>query len=180
MPTPIKRQQKKEKEQKNKDEKAPEAIIAEAIGKDVLPLVKVLKNKKNVSEFVLAKAIGEEINVIRNMLYRLYDVNLVSFTRKKDKKKGWYVYYWTFQPKAIGFVLEDLKKKRLTLLREQLHRERENHFYVCESRCVRLNFEQAMDYEFKCLECGSLMNQEDNTEKIRKIEEEIKRLEGEA
>ncbi len=169
MPTPAK-----------KDSRSAEETIAEAIGKDVLPLVKALKNKKNVSEFVLAKAVKEEINVVRNALYRLYDENLVSFMRKKDKDKGWYVYYWTFQPKAVAFVLEDLKKKRLTLLREQLHRERDGNFFLCESKCVRLNFEQAMDFEFKCLECGGLMNQEDNAEKIRKIEEEIKRLEGEA
>jgi transcription initiation factor TFIIE subunit alpha len=62
-------------------------VIVEVAGKDVLPLVKALKNKKNVSEFKLADAIKQEINLTRNMLYRLYDHNLVSFIRKKDKKK---------------------------------------------------------------------------------------------
>ena len=45
---------------------------------------------------------------------------------------------------------------------------------------MRLSFEQAMDYEFKCPECGGLMNQEDNAEIIEKIEEEIKRMQSEA
>ncbi|MBW2978857.1 hypothetical protein KY304_01975, partial [Candidatus Woesearchaeota archaeon] len=56
-------------------------IICQVAGEDVLPLVKVLKNKKNVSEFKIAESIKKEINLTRNMLYRLYDHNLVSFIR---------------------------------------------------------------------------------------------------
>lgn len=70
-----------------------ESVVGEVAGPDVIPLVKALKNKKNVSEFVIADEIDIEINATRNMLYRLYNANLVSFTRKKDKKKGWYIYY---------------------------------------------------------------------------------------
>ena len=71
--------------------KIPDPSIQEAVselaGNDVIPLVKALKNKKNVSEFKLADDINEEINKTRNMLYRLYNANLVSFIRKKDKEK---------------------------------------------------------------------------------------------
>ena len=87
-------------------------VISEVAGDDVLLLVKALKNKKNVSEFVLAENIKQEINATRNMLYRLYDSNLVTFIRKKDKKKGWYIYYWTFNPKMVRHISDSLKKKR--------------------------------------------------------------------
>src|SRR3989344_5506738 len=153
-----------------------DAIIAEVAGADVLPLVKSLKNKRNVSEFKIAEQLKLEINVVRNMLYRLLHCNLVSFIRRKDKKKGWYISYWPFKPKMVPHHSNDLKKKRLAGLRERLQRERDNHFYVCDSRCMRLSSEQAMDYEFKCPECGGLMNQEDNADIIEKIEEEIKRM----
>lgn len=157
-----------------------DAVIAEVAGADVLALVRVLKNKRNVSEFKIAEQLKLEINVVRNMLYRLLHGNLVSFIRRKDKKKGWYIYYWTFKPKMISFHTEDIRKKRLAGLRERLQRERDNHFYVCPSRCMRLSFEQAMDYEFKCPECGGLMNQEDNADIIQKIEGEIERMDSEA
>ena len=78
-----------------------EFVISDVAGEDVVPLVQSLKNKKNVSEFKLAENINKEVNVARNMLYRLYDHNLVSFIRRKDKKKGWYIYYWTFNLKKI-------------------------------------------------------------------------------
>ena len=73
--------------------------ISSVAGEDVLPLVERLRGRQNVSEFILADEVQHEINAVRNMLYRLYHANLVTFTRKKDKQKGWYIYYWTFNPK---------------------------------------------------------------------------------
>jgi transcription initiation factor TFIIE subunit alpha len=150
--------------------------VSEVAGEDVVELVHALKNKKNISEFKLADTIKKEVNMTRNMLYRLYDSNLVSFIRKKDKKKGWYIYYWTFNVKRITYLSEVLKKKKLEILNDRLKREQDGQFYVCDSRCIRLDFEQAMNFEFKCPECAELINLEDNSEKIINIEKEIKQL----
>jgi transcription initiation factor TFIIE subunit alpha len=154
-------------------------VVSEVAGEDVIPLVKALKNKKNVSEFKLADSLKQEVNKTRNMLYRLYDSNLVSFVRKKDKKKGWYIYYWTFDLKRIKYLVFNLKKKRFDKLKERLEREKESQFYSCDSKCIRLDFDQAMNFEFKCPECGELIEQEDNSEEIKKIEKELKELEAE-
>ncbi|MBW2996123.1 transcription factor [Candidatus Woesearchaeota archaeon] len=156
-----------------------EDVVSEVAGEDVVPLIQALKNKKNVSEFKLAESIKEEVNRTRNMLYRLYDANLVSFIRKKDKKKGWYIYYWTFDSKKIKHLLFNLKKKRLVKLKDRLEREQSNQFYSCGSKCIRLDFDQAMEFEFKCPECGELIEQEDNSEEIQKLQTEIKELETE-
>lgn len=156
-----------------------EEVVTEVAGEDVVPLVNNLKNKKNVSEFKLAENIKKEVNEIRNMLYRLYDSNLVSFIRRKDKKKGWYIYYWTFNLKRIKYLVSDLKRKRLQKLKERLDRETISHFFICEKKCIRLDFEQATGFSFKCPECGSLMNQEDNKQKIKNIKDDIKTLEKE-
>lgn len=154
-----------------------EDVVSNVVGEDVLPLVKALKNKVNVSEFKLASSIRREINLTRNMLYRLYDHNLVSFMRKKDKKKGWYIYYWTFNIKRIKYLAEDLKRKRLEKLQERLQREQTTQFFSCKNNCIRLSFDQATDFEYKCPECGELLNQEDNTAKIENIKTEIAELE---
>ncbi len=159
--------------------KVVETVVTDIAGPDILPLVKALKNKKNVSEFKLAQDIKQEINHTRNMLYRLYDLNLVSFVRKKDKKKGWYIYYWTFEPKQVKFLLINLKKRKVEKLKERLDRERNNHFFICQNRCVRLDFEQSTEFSFKCPECGMLLNEEDNAEKIKELEAELLQLEKE-
>lgn len=155
------------------------SVVETVAGTDVLPLIDVLKGKKNVSEFTIAEELKEEINTIRNKLYRLYDSNLVEFTRKKDKKKGWYIYYWTFVPSRALPLLKEMKRKSLERMRKKLGTEQNGHFYVCENECTRQTFEQAMDHEFKCGECGTLMNQEDNAKKISHILKEIEDLENE-
>jgi len=154
-----------------------EQVISEIAGEDVVPLVKLLKNKKNVSEFKLAEDLKIGVNIVRNMLYRLHDFNLVSFMRKKDKVKGWYIYYWTFNMKRVRFLLVKLKNQRLLKLQERLTREQETHFYKCDHQCMRLDFDQAMNFEFKCPECGQLINQEDNSDKIKAIQEEMAQIE---
>ncbi|MBN2567152.1 hypothetical protein JXB02_03665 [Candidatus Woesearchaeota archaeon] len=156
-----------------------EGVIKDVAGEDVIPLVRSLKNKKNISEFKIAENINREINETRNMLYRLYHANLVSFTRRKDKKKGWYIYYWTFNAKRVKYLVTDLKRKKIDRLRERLEREQASHFFACNNRCIRLDFEQATDFEYKCPECGSLMHQEDNQAQIAEISSEIARLEKE-
>jgi len=159
--------------------KAFDDVIRDVAGEDVVPLVNLIKKKKNISEFKIAEMMKLNVNVVRNMLYRLYHKNLVSFVRKKDKKKGWYIYYWTFNVKRVGVLLDEIKKKRIEKLQEWLEREKNNFFFTCPTGCMRLDFEKAMDYGFKCPECGTLMSQEDNSKKIKDIEEEIAKLSGE-
>ncbi len=154
-----------------------EGVVTEVAGDEVIPLVKYLKNKKNISEFKIAQVLKAEVNATRNMLYRLYDANLVSFIRKKDKKKGWYIYYWTFNPKTVGFLTQTIKKKRIESLKERLKRENQGNFYICPDQCMRLDFEQASNYEFKCMECGKLLEYDDNQETILNIQKEIEDLE---
>lgn len=155
-----------------------EDIISEVAGADVLPIVKALKNKKNISEFKIALELKEEVNTVRNKLYRLYNSNLVTFIRKKDKIKGWYIYYWTFNDKRIESLEIELKKKRRERLKERLKREKDSHFFMCGSQCIRVDFEQATNFEFKCPECGELMHQEDNQLMIIDIEKEIDQLDS--
>lgn len=156
-----------------------EEVITEVAGEDVVPLIRILKDKSNVSEFKLAEQIEAEVNLTRNMLYRLYDANLVNFIRRKDKRKGWYIYYWTFDKSKIKHLALKLKQKRFEKLNERLEREQSGQFFTCNEKCMRLNFEQAMNFEFKCPECGELMNQQDNQAVIIEITKQIKKLDGE-
>ena len=143
-------------------------------GREVIPLVNCLKSKENISEFKLAEDLKSEVNYVRNLLYRLYDYNLVSFTRKKDKLKGWYIYYWTFNQDKILDVLIKIEKERLERLKSRHDSENGGLFFCCKGKCVRLDFEHATDFEFHCPECGEIVYQDDNTGHLSKISEQIK------
>ena len=154
-------------------------VVSEVAGADVIPIIKYLKNKKNISEFKIAEDLKIEVNRIRNILYRLHGANLVSFIRKKDKEKGWYIYYWTFTQTRIKDLMLSLKKNKVIKLNERLERENQGNFFICENKCIRLDFEQAINFDFKCPECGMLMNQQNNEEIMGKIKKEIVELEKE-
>jgi transcription initiation factor TFIIE subunit alpha len=150
-----------------------EEILLGLLGEDGLPLVKQLVGKENVSEFDLAKRTKKDIKVIRKMLYILYNHNLVGFTRKKDKQKGWYIYYWTLLPESIKFSYFKTKRDLLVRLTQKLKEEESELFFICPSKCVRLDFDQSMDFEFHCPECGDLISQDSSEEKIQRIKIKI-------
>lgn len=157
--------------------KVVDEVVAEVAGPDVVPLVRILSDKSNVSEFKLADSMKAEINITRNMLYRLYDHNLVSFSRKKDKKKGWYIYYWTFNKNRVRDLLITLRKKKIEKLQERLQREKTTQFYVSKEAGIRLDFEKAHDFNFKCPETGQLMEVEDNSQRILELERDLAQTE---
>lgn len=154
-------------------------VITEVAGEDVLELVSYLEGKSNVSEFIIAEDLEKEINAVRNMLYRLLHANLVSFTRKKDKQKGWYIYYWTYDNANIPHLYTDIKTRRLDGLKERLLREQQNVYFICPTGCIRLEFEKAIEFEYRCPECGDLLTQQDNSEKVSILKTEIADLEDE-
>ena len=154
-------------------------LIVTIVGDDVLPLIHILRNKDNVSEFKLAEMLNITVNQTRNMLYRLNEQNLVTFMRKKDKKKGWYIYYWSLNKRSVEESILKVKQKQLEDLKSRLKREQEGIFYVCPNGCMRLPIETAMEYEFKCQECGSLLKDLENQKTISNIQKMIFSLEEE-
>src|SRR3989344_927679 len=155
-----------------------EEILVGLLSEEGLPLIRELAGKSNVSEFYLAARTKKDIKIIRKMLYILYNFNLVGFTRKKDKQKGWYIYYWTLLPESIKFNYFKMKRELLERLKHQLVQEEKELFFVCPKDCVRLDFDQSIGFEFHCPECGELITQDDSQNKIAELKERINEIEG--
>lgn len=136
-----------------------------------------LRGKSNISEFIIAEELDLEIHRTRNLLYKLLDVNLVSFKRKKDKIKGWYICYWDFNETIIPHLEEKLRMDTIKKLKNRLDNEAEGFFYMCRFAHTRQGFEEAFEYNFKCPECGELMNQVDNSRTIEFLKKRISDLE---
>jgi len=170
---------KKEKKQSKITSHLVEEVATELVGEEAVPIIKYIKNKKSTSEFKIASGIREEIHKTRNILYRLFDHSLVSFIRKKDKKKGWYICYWDLEPQRVKYLVGKIKKQKLENLKDRLKKEQSSTFFMCKNACTRVDFEKAIDMEFKCPECGSLMNQIDNKRTIEFLNNQILELEKE-
>ena len=156
-----------------------EELVKEVAGEDTLVLVRLILGKENVSEFKIAEKLNITVNQVRNMLYRLNEHDLVSFTRKKDKEKGWYIYFWTFDiPKARHLIIER-KQRKIADLKKTIAEETTTAFFVCPNKCVRIPTEQALELEYKCPICGALLKEEDTKQLIEKAKEKIEKLRAE-
>ncbi len=150
-----------------------EEIIVGILGESGIPLIKELIGKNNISEFDLATKTKYDIKIIRRMLYVLHNNNLVGFTRKKDKQKGWYIYYWTLIPENVRFSYVKTKREQLERLKQRLEEETKELFFVCPENCVRLNFDQAIGFDFHCPECGKLISQDSSEQKVAELKKKI-------
>jgi len=155
-------------------------LINEIAGERAVPIVEYLKDRKNVSEFIIADKVKMDMQTTRNLLYTLNSYNVATYIRRKDRKKGWYISYWTFNRKRVKDLIEKLRKDKVSKLHERLKKEEDNkgNFFICTKACARLDFERATEFEFKCPECGILLHQQDNTKTIEHIKERIKELES--
>ncbi len=153
--------------------------VKDVVGEHAVPIVDFLRNRKNISEFKIAEKTNMDIHIVRNVLYNLHGHNLATYHRKKDRQKGWYISYWTFNSKRIKDLVLKLKNNKLEKLKERLIKEEGNHdnFFMCKNACTRLDFDHATDFEYKCPECGQLLNQMDNSRTIENIKLNIKELE---
>jgi len=156
-----------------------EDLVREVVGDEAVKLVDLIKGKKNVSEFKIADKLKITVNQVRNILYGLNSRSLVTFTRKKDKKKGWYIYYWTFDEKKARDLIIELNEKRIQQLNKLLEKETSSIYYICPNDDTRMNAENALEHQFKCPECGQVLIQDNNVVKIDKIRQEVVNLEEE-
>lgn len=154
-----------------------EELVGELIGSDAISLVRLMLDKDYISEFKLAEKLKISVNPVRNMLYRLQNHNLVDFIRKKDKKKGWYIYYWLFDLNLAKKLIKEIKENKLVYLKKRLEHEKEEAYYKCPNNCIRLNNINAMEHNFRCDECGEILAVEDIKKSSELIKKEIKQLE---
>ena len=151
-------------------------VMQESLGTEVLPITMLLNENEELSEIKLAALLKIEINETRRILYKLHDSNLVSFKKKKDEESGWYTYYWKLNSKRMDRMVENVSKNTIQRINTRLEKEKNTQFFVCNDKCVRMDQNSALMYNFKCPECGQLLMLEDNTPKIKLLQKNLKEL----
>ncbi|MBI5148944.1 hypothetical protein HZA33_04665 [Candidatus Pacearchaeota archaeon] len=154
-------------------------LVEPIIGKNNLILIDLLKDKKDVNEFKLAQKVGLTINQVRNLLYKLYSHNIVSFVRKKDKRKGWYIYFWTLNKHKVLELAKNQGLKELEQLRHTLKSREHKRFYICKECGIELAEENALHNEYLCTECGQLLHLKEDKAHLNDVIKQIDRVKKE-
>ena len=149
-------------------------------GEEAVTVVKSLKKIGEATDEIIANDCGIRLNTVRKVLYKLYDHGLVSCTRVRDEKTGWFIFYWRLQPDQLDAFIRSRKKRALDKLKQRLDFEKNHSFFVCKTDPdVRVTFEEAMETSFKCGKCGNQLDSTDNAELITGVEARIQKLEAE-
>jgi transcription initiation factor TFIIE subunit alpha len=139
-------------------------------------MVNILDTKKYVNEFLIAKKLNLTINQTRNILYKLLDFGLISSIRKKDKKKGWYTYFWKIENLKSMEFLKDIFSKKIEQIQSNIKSRESKQFYSCERCYIEYTGENSLLNNFTCPECGSLLALKDNTKVIEELKKEMDKL----
>jgi len=149
-------------------------------GEEAVTVVKSLKKLGEATDEIIANDCGIRLNTVRKVLYKLYDHGLVSCTRVRDEKTGWFIFYWRLQPDQLDAFIRSRKKRALDKLKQRLDFEKDHSFFICKNDSeVRITFEEAMETSFKCGKCGNQLDSSDNAELIIGLEARIQKLEAE-
>jgi transcription initiation factor TFIIE subunit alpha len=144
-------------------------IVILTVGKQAESIADLLNAQKHVNEFIIAKKLELTINQTRNILYKLSDFGLVSSIRKKDKKKGWYTYFWRFEIKKSLEFLKELLIKKLEEIDKEVAERQKKVYYACQSCNLEYNEEQALLMDFTCDECGQIFTIKDDSKYIKEL-----------
>jgi len=152
-------------------------LVEELAGVNTGRIVNILYGKKDVNEFNLAKKMELTINQVRNILYKLSAEGLVTFIRKKDKRKGWYIYYWTLKTEKCLVKLEESLARKIERLGVELDSRETKRYYICHSCAIEVSEEKALENGFTCEECAEVYELADNTNNIRDVKSKTTRTE---
>ena len=152
--------------------------VATALGEEeAVQLIEQLKGVNEITDDEIANKTGIRLNLVRKILYKLYDHSLVGLRRTRDPKTGWFIFHWKLQPDQLeGFILSQ-KRRVLEKLNVRLEYEKTHDFYYCNtSGCKRVPFEEAVELVFQCSTCGKPLVHCENGKIVQRLSEKVEQL----
>jgi transcription initiation factor TFIIE subunit alpha len=138
-------------------------------------IIKCMMQGKTTDEEI-AEHTEIRLNIVRRVLYKLYDAGIASYKRSKDPETQWYTYNWKFEEKKVFEMLDEKYEKISQDLNESLIYEEENMFFICKLNGHRYNFEEASESNFTCGDCGAPLEYQDNSAIISELKELKERM----
>ncbi len=124
----------------------------------------------------IAKRTSIRLNLVRRILYDLYDNRVVSYRRVRDESSGWYIYYWKVEPERALAYVNTNRTQLLQKLEEQLEKERNTIYFTCGNNCPKMTLDEAADLDFKCSKCKGKLEPYDNSAVVTSLEHKVTTL----
>ncbi len=156
-----------------------ERILNRVAGEHGADVAQILIEEGEATDEEIANEIDVRLNLVRKILYDLYENQVVDYRRTRDEDTGWYIYYWHIEPEKALELLNENKETLLRKLRNRLEHEESTMFFKCENDHPRVEFDEAVENDFKCPNCEEQLEEFDNAGIINALERQIEALEQE-
>ena len=141
-------------------------ILTEIGGDNCVKVAEELYNisKEEITDEELAEICDINKNVVRKILYILYENKLSDFRKEKEKKKNWWIYYWKDNFDNLRNFIKLKREQVLEKLSLRMEYEENNVFHRCVNEECRYlaPFEEAMEIDFRCPMCDSNLDHFEN------------------
>lgn len=141
-------------------------FISTNAGEHAYKIVRILD--KGMTDEQISRKIKIGVNEIRTALNKMHYLGVIDYSKIKAKKTNWYTYTWFLQKERVNELLKNRYEEELDKLNEKLDMHDNHVFFKCKNGCDMLPFELAFEYNFKCPDCGTIMQQQ-NTNKEQRI-----------
>ncbi len=150
-------------------------------GADAVEVVRICleKNGKCLDEDIEERLKHLKITEIRSILNRLHYRGIACYNKTKNKNSGWYTYTWEIKEKRIAELILEQQSEQLQRLEQKARFDSSHEFFACQKKCEETPFEIAAQLEFRCPECGEMMNPMDGKKRVKEVQEQINVLKNE-
>lgn len=148
-------------------------------GIETIDVVKLLRINGETSDFDIAHILGLHWSKAREIMNKLYNAKVVTFRRIRQEGYKDKVYLWTLEEHKLENYFKAQVDHMIDQLKEKLSFETDHQFFMCEKKCSRMTFEDAMGENFCCPKCQGELQPQDNSFVKDEIEFYIHALEEE-
>ena len=152
--------------------------VAEVLGEEeAVQIIDILRKASETTDDEIANKTEIRLNIVRKILYKLYDHSLVGLRRSRDQDTGWFIFHWRIQPDQFEGFITNQKRHVLEKLQARLAYEKDHDFYYCNTPgCRRVPFEDAMELVFRCPTCNKPLDHYENGKIIHVLAEKVEQL----
>lgn len=88
-----------------------------------LPIVQALIDGVETDEAIAEKT-EIKLNIVRKILYKLYDMGLATYKRSKDPETQWFTYSWKFEEQEVINHIKSDSEEYLKMLNKELEKKK--------------------------------------------------------
>lgn len=160
------------------DYKITKAFLQNVGGEEAIEVVRICleNNGKCLDQDIETQMKTKKITEIRSILNRLHYRGIACYNKTKNKNSGWYTYTWEIKQRRIVELILEQQAELLQKLEQKANFDGSHEIFICKKGCEDTAFEIAAQYEFRCPECGEMMNPIDGKKRQKEIQSQIKEL----